>query len=282
MKLRTFPLKSQLYCGKNKIPMKIAISGKGGVGKTILASLLSRTFAEAGYAVLAIDADPDSNLAATLGFPHSDEITPISEMDALIEERTGASPGQAGSFFKLNPKVDDLPEKYSLKYNGIRLMVMGRIKKGGTGCYCPENALLQALITHLLLGRDEVVILDMEAGIEHLGRATAKAVDKLIVVVEPGRRSVETAHRIGKLAQEIGLHNIVIVGNKVRSQPDREFLISSLPGFEFLGFIPYDQAMVEADLANLPLLDSSPQIINEVRNIYQALLSTVQATSKIK
>ena len=262
--------------------MKIAISGKGGVGKTILASLLSRTFAEAGYAVLAIDADPDSNLAATLGFPHSGEITPISEMDALIEERTGASPGQAGSFFKLNPKVDDLPEKYSLKYNGIRLMVMGRIKKGGTGCYCPENALLQALITHLLLGRDEVVILDMEAGIEHLGRATAKAVDKLIVVVEPGRRSVETAHRIGKLAQEIGLHNIVIVGNKVRSQPDREFLISSLPGFEFLGFIPYDQAMVEADLANLPLLDSSPQIINEVRNIYQALLSTVQATSKIK
>lgn len=262
--------------------MKIAISGKGGVGKTILASLLSRTFAEAGYAVLAIDADPDSNLAATLGFPHSDEITPISEMSALIEERTGAPAGQAGGFFKLNPKVDDLPEKYCLKYNGIRLMVMGRIKKGGTGCYCPENALLQALITHLLLGRDEVVILDMEAGIEHLGRATARAVDRLIVVVEPGRRSIETAYRIGKLAQEIGLHNIAIVGNKVRSQSDREFLTSSLPGFEFLGFIPYDQALVEADLANLPLLDSSPQIVKEVRNIYQALLSTVQATSKIK
>ncbi len=262
--------------------MKIAISGKGGVGKTILASLLSRTFAEAGYAVLAIDADPDSNLAATLGFPHSDEITPISEMSALIEERTGAPAGQVGGFFKLNPKVDDLPEKYSLKYNGIRLMVMGRIKKGGTGCYCPENALLQALITHLLLGRDEVVILDMEAGIEHLGRATARAVDRLIVVVEPGRRSIETAYRIGKLAQEIGLHNIAIVGNKVRSQSDREFLTSSLPGFEFLGFIPYDQAIVEADLANLPLLDSSPQIVKEVRNIYQALLSTVQATSKIK
>jgi len=262
--------------------MKIAISGKGGVGKTILASLLSRTFAEAGYAVLAIDADPDSNLAATLGFPHSDEITPISEMSALIEERTGAPRGQVGGFFKLNPKVDDLPEKYCLEYNGIKLVVMGRIKKGGTGCYCPENALLQALVTHLLLGRDEVVILDMEAGIEHLGRATAKAVDRLIVVVEPGRRSVETAHRIGKLAQEIGLHNIVIVANKVRSQSEREFLTSSLPGFEFLGFIPYDQALVDADLANFPLLDSSPQIIDEVRNIYQALLSTVQAPSKIK
>lgn len=236
--------------------MKIAISGKGGVGKTLLASLLSRTFAEAGYSVLAIDADPDSNLAANLGFPNPDEITPISEMSALIEERTGAKPGKAASFFKLNPKVDDLPEKYSLKYNGIRLMVMGRIKKGGTGCYCPENALLQALTTHLLLGRDEVVILDMEAGVEHLGRATARAVDRLIVVVEPGRRSIETAYRISKLAKEIGLHNIAIVGNKVRSQSDREFLTSSLPGFEFLGFIPYDQAIVEADLANLPLLDS--------------------------
>ena len=142
-------------------------------------------------------------------------------------------------------------------------MVMGRIKQGGTGCYCPENALLKALITHLLLGRDEVVILDM------------------IVVVEPGRRSIETAYRIDKLAQEIGLHNIAIVGNKVRSKSEREFLTSSLPGFEFLGFIPYDQAMVEADLANLPLLDSSLHIINEVRNIYQALLSTVQAPSKI-
>jgi len=254
--------------------MKIAISGKGGVGKTILASLLSKIFTEAGYSVLAIDADPDSNLAATLGFPNPDDITPISEMSALIEERTGAPAGQIGGFFKLNPKVDDLPEKYSLKYNGIRLMVMGRIKKGGTGCYCPENALLQTLITHLLLGRDEVVILDMEAGVEHLGRATAKAVDRLIVVVEPSRRSVETAYRIKKLAEEIGLHNIAIVGNKIRSQSEREFLTSSLPGFEFLGFIPYDQAIVDADLANLPLLNASPRIINEVRNIYQALIST--------
>jgi CO dehydrogenase maturation factor len=262
--------------------MKIAISGKGGVGKTILASLLSRTFAKAGYSVLAIDADPNSNLAATLGFPHPDEIIPISEMSALIEERTGASPGKAGSFFKLNPKVDDLPEKFSLKYNGIRLMVMGRIKKGGTGCYCPENALLQALVTHLLLGRDEVVILDMEAGVEHLGRATAKAVDKLIIVVEPGRTSVETAYRIDKLAREIGLHNIVIVANKVRSQSEREFLTSSLQGFKFLGFIPYDEAIVVADVNNRPVLDASPKVIAAVRDIYQALLSATETSRKIK
>ena len=262
--------------------MKIAVSGKGGVGKTTLASLLAKIFAESGYSVLAIDADPDTNLAATLGFPDSDRITPISEMDALIEERTGAPPGQATTYFKLNPKVDDLPEKYSLKRDGIRLMVMGRVKRGGSGCYCPENALLQALLIHLLVARNEVVILDMEAGIEHLGRATAKAVDKLIVVVEPSRRSIETAYRIKKLAQDINLENIAVVANKVRNQSDREFLVSSLPDFEFLGFIPYDQAIVEADLANLPVLDSSQQIINEVRNIYQTLLSTTQLQSTIK
>jgi CO dehydrogenase maturation factor len=252
--------------------MKIAISGKGGVGKTLLASLLCRTFAEAGYAVLAIDADPNSNLAATLGFPHPDKITPISEMRSLIEERTGTPPGKSGGFFKLNPKVDDLPDKYFQKHDGIKLMVMGRIKKGGTGCYCSENALLQALITHLLLERDEVVIMDMEAGVEHLGRATARAVNKLIIVVEPSRISVETAHRIDKLAREIGLKNIAVVANKVRSQADKEFLTSSLPGFEFLGFVPYDQLIVEADVKNRPVIDASQQVISEVRKIYSALL----------
>ncbi len=255
--------------------MKIAISGKGGVGKTLLASMLSKIFAESGYSVIAIDADPDANLAATLGFPHSEQITPISEMSDLIEERTGVKAGQSAPYFKLNPKVDDIPEKYALKQNGIRLMRMGRIKKGGTGCYCPENTLLQALLAHLLVARNEVVILDMEAGIEHLGRATARVVDKLIVVVEPGRRSIETALNIEKLAAEIGLQNVTVVGNKVRNQSDRDFLISSLPGFEFLGFIPYDQALVDADLANIPVLDSSQQIIAAVKDIYQALLSTV-------
>jgi len=261
--------------------MKIAISGKGGVGKTLLASLLSRVFAELGHSVIAIDADPDANLAATLGFPHPEKITPISEMSALIEERTGVRPGQVAPYFKLNPKVDDLPEKYSQQYNGVKLMVMGRVKKGGSGCYCPENALLRALLVHLLVARNEVVILDMEAGIEHLGRGTARAVDKLIIVVEPSRRSVETAYKINKLAKDIGLQNIAVVGNKLRSQSEREFITSSLPGFEFLGFIPYDQAIVEADLANLPILDASQQIITEVRNICQTLVSTIKAASTI-
>ena len=255
--------------------MKIAISGKGGVGKTLLAAHLSKIFAESGYSVIAIDADPDANLAATLGFPHPEEITPISEMSDLIEERTGVRPGESAPFFKLNPKVDDIPEKYALKQNGIRLMRMGRIKKGGAGCYCPENALLQALVSHLLVARNEVVILDMTAGIEHLGRGTARAVDWLIVVVEPGRRSIETAFNIRKLANEIGLQNIAVVGNKVRNQSDREFITSSLSDFHFLGFIPYDQAVVDADLASLSTLDSSQQVKGAVKDIYQALLTAV-------
>jgi len=259
--------------------MKIAISGKGGVGKTLLAALLSKTFVESGYSVIAIDADPDGNLAATLGFPHPEKIIPISEMSALIEERTGAPPGKAGGYFKLNPRVDDLPENYSQEYSGIKLMVMGRLKRGGGGCYCPENALLQALVTHLLLGRDEVVILDMEAGIEHLGRATAKAVDKLIIVTEPGRRSVDTVYRVDKLAKDIGLQNIGVVGNKIRDPKDKEFLISSLAGFEFLGFIPYDQAILDADLASRSLVNASQRINNEVRNIYQALLAVSGTTA---
>jgi len=257
--------------------MKIAISGKGGVGKTLLASFLSKTFAESGYSVIAIDADPDANLAATLGFPHPEKITPISKMSALIEERTGVQPGQSAPFFKLNPKVDDIPENYSVKHGGIKLMVMGRVKKGGSGCYCPENALLGTLLTHLLMARNEVVVLDMEAGIEHLGRATAQAVDKLIVVVEPGRRSLETAHTIRKLARDIGLQHTVVVGSKIRNQQEKEFLVANLPDFEFLGFIPYDQAIVDADLSNRSILDASPQVTNEVRNIYDKL---VPATEK--
>jgi len=262
--------------------MKIAISGKGGVGKTLLASLLAKTFAEAGYSVLAIDADPDANLAVTLGLPHPETITPISEMSELIEERTGAKPGKTTPYFKLNPKVSDLPEKYSSKIDGIRLMVMGKAKRGGSGCYCSENVLLKALIAHLLLARDEVVILDMEAGIEHLGRATAGAVDKLIVVVEPGRRSVETASTIRKLAEDINLPNLAAVGNKIRSQSDRDILTDIMPDFEFLGFIPYDQAVIDAELAGLSILDSSQRVVDEVRNIYGVLLSGVKDVKQDK
>jgi CO dehydrogenase maturation factor len=259
--------------------MKIAISGKGGVGKTLLAAFLSYTFAEAGYSVIAIDADPDANLAATLGYPHPEQMTPISELSDLIEERVGVRPGTSGSFFKLNPRVDDLPEKYSVKIDGIRVMAMGRIKRGGTGCYCPEGALLQALISHLILQRDEVVILDMEAGIEHLSRGTARAVDKLIIVVEPGRRSLETAQTIKALAEDLGLRHIAVVGNKIRSAADKEFIKSNLPDIEILGFINYDPAINDADHANRSLFTASPMTAKEVKNIYDKLISASRQPS---
>ena len=259
--------------------MKIAISGKGGVGKTLLSAFLSHIFSESGFSVIAIDADPDANLASTLGFPDPDKITPISELEDLIEERVGVRPGTPGAFFKLNPKVDDLPDSYSVKMDGIRLMSMGRIKRGGTGCYCPEGALLQALAGHLLLQRDEVVILDMEAGIEHLSRGTTKAVDKLIIVVEPGRRSIETAQTIGQLSKDLGLESIAVVGNKIRSEEDKEFIRSSLPGMDILGFISYDPAINQADLANKPLFTASPQTVKEVRAIYDKLMSASRQPS---
>nr|WP_073475392.1 AAA family ATPase [Desulfatibacillum alkenivorans] len=232
--------------------MKIAVSGKGGVGKTTFSALLIRTLDEQGKKVLAIDADPDANLASAVGVPGAEDIVPISDMKELIYERTEAKPGSVGGFFKLNPRVDDLPEALSAKLNNIKLMRLGGVKKGGGGCICPESTMLKALINHVILARDEVVILDMEAGIEHLGRATAMAVDKLIVVVEPGRRSIETARHIRQLASEIKLSRIAVVGNKIRGEKDKEFLQKNLPDFDFLGFIPYDDALIEADLDGKP------------------------------
>lgn len=225
------------------------MSGKGGVGKTTLSAFLARWFAGRGKSVLAIDADPDANLGNALGVRDTSDIVPIASMKELIAERTESVPGSFGGFFKMNPKVDDLPDKLAVPCaTNIRLMVMGGVKKGGTGCACPENVLLKNLVQHLILRRDEVVIMDMEAGIEHLGRATSQAVDRLIVVVEPGRRSVETAQRIRELGSDLGLTRVSLVGNKIRNAGDRAFLLETLGEYNFLGFIPYDEQIIEADL----------------------------------
>ena len=254
--------------------MKIAISGKGGVGKTTLASLIIKNFSDRGNKVLAIDADPDANLAGALGIEHPEDIIPISQMKELIEERTESKVGTMGSFFKLNPHVSDLPEKLSVQKGNIRVMVMGGVKRGGGGCVCPESVMLKTLITHLILARDEVVVLDMEAGIEHLGRGTASSVNKLIVVVEPGKRSIETAHQIKKLAQDLGLKNIVLVGNKVRNNQDKEFLIRQLPGFTFLGFLPYNNQIIEADLEGRAPFEKDQLLHLEVTKFVDQLLQS--------
>lgn len=251
--------------------MKIAVSGKGGVGKTTFSSFLIKALADSGRKVLAIDADPDANLAQALGVGKDLMITPISEMKEIIEERTEAKTGTMGSFFKLNPKVDDLPESLSIKLGNIKLMVLGGVKTGGSGCICPESTMLKALVRHIVLARDEAVVLDMEAGLEHLGRGTAMAVDRLIVVVEPGRRSVETANQILKLAGDIGLKKLSFVGNKIRSEKDRDFFSTHMKGFDFLGFIPFSEEIIEADLEGRPPFEKNPAGLASVREMLSRL-----------
>lgn len=251
--------------------MKIAVSGKGGVGKTTFASFLIRGLAEQGKRVLAIDADPDANLAQAMGVKNADEIVPISNMKELIEERTEAKVGSMGSFFKLNPKVDDLPGKLSVDVNGVKLMVMGGVKKGGAGCICPESTMLKSLVRHVVLSRDEVVVLDMEAGLEHLGRGTATGVDWLVVVVEPGRRSIETAHQVRRLASDIGVKALLFVGNKIRSEKDEEFLKEQMPDFDFLGFIPYRSTIIEADLDGRPPFEKDRETLEAVKEMIKKI-----------
>ena len=203
--------------------MKIAVSGKGGVGKTTFSALLAKSLARRGMKVLAVDADPDANLGQALGFPDYDKIAAVADMKQLIEERTESQGESIGQFFKLNPTVHDLPEKLSTEHDGIRLMVMGTVKKGGSGCICPASTMLKVLMSHMVLLGKEALILDMEAGLEHLGRGTSRGVDVLVVVVEPGRRSVDTAGTIRRLAGDLGVKKILIVGNKIRAKRTRRF-----------------------------------------------------------
>jgi len=264
--------------------MKIAITGKGGVGKTTLSSALAMAFAKDGKKVLVVDADPDANLAQSLGIPQKeiDMIKPIAEMGELVEERTGAKPGAVGSIFKMNPRVDDIPDEYSYVHKGIKLLVMGRSKAGGAGCYCPENVLLKSLIRHIILRRDEVVVLDMEAGIEHLTRGTSGSVDAFIVVVEPGGRSVQTARQVQGLALDLGIRKVYAVGNKVRSDEDRAFIAKSLPGMEVLGFISYSPEVIEADLSGREVYESCPGVVAEVEEIKQRLVELVRKEHVLK
>jgi CO dehydrogenase maturation factor len=242
--------------------MKLAISGKGGVGKTTLAALLAQAYADAGRQVLAVDVDPSPCLAGALGFPAElrAKLSPISEMDELIEERTGAKPGTRGGFFTINPRVDDIPERFSVLYRGVRLLEMGSVDLGGSGCICPESAMLKTLFTHLLFRQDEVLLLDMYAGVEHLGRATVDFVDAMLVVVEPTRRSLGTAAQIKKLANDIGLTRIYLVGNKVRDDDEAAFLAAETPGLPLLGVLPADLRVQEADRLGVPVYDYVPSL----------------------
>jgi len=257
--------------------MKIAITGKGGVGKTTLAALLAQVYADQGREVLAVDADPSPCLAGALGFPSDvrTKLTPISEMDALIEERTGAKPGTVGGFFTINPRVDDIPERFSVEERGVRLLEMGAVDIGGSGCICPESAMLKTLFTHLLFRKDDILILDMYAGVEHLGRATVDFVDAMLVVVEPTRRSLGTAAQIKRLAADIGLTRLWLVGNKIRNAEEADFLQKETPGMPVLGFLPADLAVQEADRLGVAVYDYVPALKKAAKEMAGLLVEEI-------
>ncbi len=257
--------------------MKIAISGKGGTGKTTLAAMLVHLFASDGYKVLAVDADPDANLASALGIPQElrSRVKPVAQQRHLVEERTGARLRQFGQLFKLNPTVEDIPDNFSIQFRGIKLLVMGAVRRGGEGCACPQNILLKNLLSDIILHREEIVIVDMEAGIEHLGRATTQSVDKMMIVVEPGSRSIDTSRKILELGKEIGIKNFGIVGNKIQIPEQSDWIENQFEAKTVLGMIPYSPSIQEIDLKQLSLfefLDEKP--LTEFRNIYHKLLKS--------
>jgi CO dehydrogenase maturation factor len=257
--------------------MKIAITGKGGVGKTTLSAVLARAYAADGRKVLAVDVDPDANLGLALGFS-ADEvsaITPVSEMKELIAERTGSESDGLGKFFKINPKVDDIPDRFAKERNGVHFLVMGTVKTGGGGCICPEHVVLKQLISHLIVQRDEVVIMDMEAGIEHLGRGTAGMVDRFIVVIEPGARSVQTYHLVKKLAGDLGVRNVSVVANKVRDGDDENFIKNSIPACDLLGMIHYNDEVIKADRQGVSPFDLGGKAVDEIKEIKNRIESGI-------
>ena len=255
--------------------MKLAISGKGGTGKSTLAAALALLMAQKGWRVLAVDADPDGNLAAALGAASEElsRIIPISKQKALIEERTGAKVKQYGQMFKLNPEVADIAEAYGTSLKGVTLLVLGAIEAGGSGCACPENVLMRALVTELVLYRKDALIMDMEAGIEHLGRGTAKGVDTLLVMVEPSQRALDSAHRVARLAAEIGLRDIRFVANKIASAADEQYVRAGLAGHNIAGVIPWSEEIRAAEREGKSVLDHADP---SLRHSFEAILQTLQ------
>lgn len=253
--------------------MKIAITGKGGVGKTTFAAILCRLYAEEKRNVLAADVDPDANLGLALGFSEQEleQIAPISSMKALVEERTGVDPTGLSKFFKMNPKVDDLPDKFAKEHEGVKLLVLGTVDVAGAGCVCPEHIILKRVISHLVIQREDVVILDMEAGLEHLGRGTTEFVDQFIVVIEPGARSIQTYKNVKRLATELGVKQVRVVANKVRGLEDESFIKERIPAEDLLGFVPYNSEVIDADRQAKSPYDSCKTAVEEIRKIKQLI-----------
>ncbi len=253
--------------------VKIAISGKGGVGKTTVCAVWSQLFAEDGLDVLAIDADSDPNLASALGVALEDAPEPLIAMTELIEERTGAKPGSIGQYFKLNPKVSDLPERYWREVKGIKLLVLGATKNAGMGCACPESAFLKALLTYTILQRREAILVDLAAGLEFMGRACVQGVDALVVVVEPGARSIETAVNIARMAGKMGIEHVAAFANKITDAGQIDIIRSRLADIGVLGSFRLEPALQAADLKRLPVISTSDELVKELQKAKKAMVN---------
>ena len=260
--------------------IKIAIGGKGGVGKTTVCAVLAQLYAESGFDVLAIDADPDTNLASALGVASEQSPEPLINMKELIAERTGTGKDAVGAYFRLNPNVSDLPEKYWYESNGLKLLVLGAITQAGSGCACPEGAFLKALLRHTILQRQEMVLVDLAAGVEFMGRASVQGIDALVLVVEPGGRSIETANNMAKMGKELGIECVAAIANKITEISQIETITSQLQDVNLLGNLQYSRAMQQADLGRAPVFGADTEITNELKQIKNQLTQLVSEVRK--
>jgi CO dehydrogenase maturation factor len=257
---------------------RIAVGGKGGVGKTTVCSVLSQLFQKDGFDVLAIDADSDTNLASALGIPEAQAPEPLIGMKSLIAERTGTGKDAVGAYFRMNPDVSDLPEKYWRQINGLKLLVLGGIKQAGAGCACSEGAFLKALLTHIILKREEMVLVDLDAGVECMGRSSIEGIDALVVVVEPGSRSIETALSISQMAKKLNIKQVAAIANKITESQQVNEISSQLNGIPLLTSIQHRVSVQQADMARTNVFEASSDLVNQLSQAKQTLMSLIAST----
>lgn len=262
------------------VGLKLAIGGKGGVGKTTVCSVWAQRFADEGHDVLAIDADPSLSLGSAFGLPADQTPRPLIEMKALIAERTGTGGNALGTYFKLNPKVSDLPEEHWLDTGKAKLLVLGGMTRAGGGCACPEGAFLKALLTNTILARDELVLVDLAAGVEFMGRASVQGIDAFVVVVEPGSRSIETANRLAAMARDLGIGRVGAVANKITEPSQVDLIASRLSEAALLGAVSYSRSAQEADLKRMPVASADDTLVQELDKARQRLLDLVCESSE--